>query len=319
MVELPRKKRKLEQSLLEDFSKGPTETQAGRDKSSDENTDLHITDLDDDSTATFGVESTFPCSCSTSSNLGIYWASIKPEGTEAESPFASLVSNVIQNQLVNTRYSAIKEGFGVKAWVANGCGGIKLIAERQRLVDTRYLAIKEDFGVRTWVFNGYGDIKIVAERAHRKLCLKEALQKHDLMLRSDSRLCSSYIERNEGELEDVVRAMVEMVEMKWFFKHTAYADLRWFKDYDYDYDCDYDSEYECNYGYNYNNGRSRRSPRVNRALKELAIEAWAKTFLERHRDMLTALDDFATHLPELERPPASLHEVIMKALRRAAD
>lgn len=61
---------------------------------------------------------------------------------------------------------------------------------------------------------------IAREKPLRILQLKNALTKHCLELREDSRLCKKYIETGEGDLDFIVQ---RMSEMKWLFE---YQDMR---------------------------------------------------------------------------------------------
>ncbi|KAI9013308.1 hypothetical protein BC832DRAFT_289962 [Gaertneriomyces semiglobifer] len=300
MVGKLRKKRTLEPSALPDrFDEVSTEMQAPRDESGDEDsTDSHIMDLNDDCwthVLNYVGHTSLPKLRELSvlnrrfHTLVIHhpiWAFIgrrlnlsgpKPKARKYKTWLSLVLTKRGKfcescfKRCSKPKTFLMGEPALAIATCAN-CYRTRSIAERQRIVDTRYLAIKEDFGVKEGVATGYGvDIKIFAEQAHRRSRLEEALRKHDLILRSDSKLCNSYGARNEGELEDVVTVMVEM---NWFFNHTAYDDLRWFEyfdndyssgyDCDYDYDSDYDNDYDYDYGYecycghNYNYGCKRQ-------------------------------------------------------------
>ncbi|KAJ3178678.1 hypothetical protein HDU85_005081 [Gaertneriomyces sp. JEL0708] len=188
-------------------------------------------------------------------------------------------------------------------------------AERERTVESDYADIKGDYRVKSWVLDGSRDINEIAEtirtKDQRKSRLVEALQKHRLTLRNDSRICEAYIERNEGVLEDVVRVMVEM---HWFFNHTDYASLRWvYEDED---------EYEGGCGYEYDHydryrGWGEPHRYVDSAVgKERAIEAWANKFYKKHRHLLTSIDDLPRYLSGSGCLPPSLHEDVLEALKR---
>ncbi|KAJ3098401.1 hypothetical protein HDU97_004029 [Phlyctochytrium planicorne] len=60
----------------------------------------------------------------------------------------------------------------------------------------------------------------------RRKILADALQERGLELRSDSRVCESFI-RGSGKLEEVVTTMIEM---NWYFNNTGYSRLRFVPD-----------------------------------------------------------------------------------------
>lgn len=57
----------------------------------------------------------------------------------------------------------------------------------------------------------------------RKSMLVNELKKHNLLLRSDSKLCKLYINGNQENLEHVI---LTMVEMDFLFKHAKYQRFR---------------------------------------------------------------------------------------------
>ena len=62
-------------------------------------------------------------------------------------------------------------------------------------------------------------IKYIKDKQERKNILISRLKEHNLQLRSDSELCSNYIEENDNDLDYVVNTMIEM---DFYFKYTNY-------------------------------------------------------------------------------------------------
>lgn len=70
---------------------------------------------------------------------------------------------------------------------------------------------------------------------NREAELEEELEKHGLILRSDSEMCRNYIYHNYPSMNEVVNIMIEM---NWFFNYTEYSSIirNMYFDSFYDYD-----------------------------------------------------------------------------------
>ena len=75
--------------------------------------------------------------------------------------------------------------------------------------------------IKNYIKDG-GNLDTITASIRREDALKKALKERGLTLRSDSRLCSEYIESGEIELEEVVEIMAEM---DWLFKNTDYKNI----------------------------------------------------------------------------------------------
>jgi hypothetical protein len=92
----------------------------------------------------------------------------------------------------------------------------------------------------------------------RRERLKAALAKRGCTLRNDSRLCKAFVERGEGDIEDVATVMEEM---KFFHEHTDYREI-------------YEEEREDELEY-----RGRFDPdEVSWAAQGIALREWARRF-----------------------------------------
>jgi hypothetical protein len=138
---------------------------------------------------------------------------------------------------------------------------------------------------------GGGAVKVAADiiatntRLH---ILERALEDRGCELRSDSRLCTGFVENDDGDPEDIA---VSMLEMKFFHNHTEYAsilddlweDARRERDGEYDSDID---EYE------YDNYHHIDPHELSSSAKSEAMKQWADT-----HDLDDVLD-----IPESLRP-----------------
>eukprot|EP00798_Chlamydomonas_sp_ICE-L_P026276 gene26276-biopygen11211 len=125
---------------------------------------------------------------------------------------------------------------------------------------------------------GGGAMKVAADiiatntRLH---ILERALEDRGCELRSDSRLCTGFVDNDDGDPEDIA---VSMLEMKFFHNHTEYAsilddlweDARRERDGEYDSDSDID-EYE------YDNYHHIDPHELSSSAKSEAMKQWADT------------------------------------------
>eukprot|EP00798_Chlamydomonas_sp_ICE-L_P028138 gene28138-biopygen32093 len=123
---------------------------------------------------------------------------------------------------------------------------------------------------------GGGAVKVAADiiatntRLH---ILERALEDRGCELRSDSRLCTGFVDNDDGDPEDIA---VSMLEMKFFHNHTEYAsilddlweDARRERDGEYDSDID---EYE------YDNYHHIDPHELSSSAKSEAMKQWADT------------------------------------------
>eukprot|EP00798_Chlamydomonas_sp_ICE-L_P003039 gene3039-biopygen20782 len=127
---------------------------------------------------------------------------------------------------------------------------------------------------------GGGAVKVAADiiatntRLH---ILERALEDRGCELLSDSRLCTGFVDNDDGDPEDIA---VSMLEMKFFHNHTEYAsilddlweDARRERDEEYDSDRD---EYE--YEYEYDNYHHIDPHELSSSAKSEAMKQWADT------------------------------------------
>ncbi|KAJ3299885.1 hypothetical protein HK104_006242 [Borealophlyctis nickersoniae] len=154
-------------------------------------------------------------------------------------------------------------------------------------------------------------------RGCRKDQLCARLKHFGLQLRNDSRLCESYIEEGEGNLDFVVDTMREM---SWFFRCTDYERLRicyddddWDPDWGLEGDSDSGSEWNSDWGSEWDSdwcSTRYREPRCyidSDEGKRLAILQWVDDLMKRCGDRLMSAKDFVNHVDPSVCPPESLH------------
>eukprot|EP00798_Chlamydomonas_sp_ICE-L_P000203 gene203-biopygen2174 len=96
-------------------------------------------------------------------------------------------------------------------------------------LDSRIFSVSESAcGARDLYVNsgrGGGAVKVAADiiaTSTRLHILERALEDRGCELRSDSRLCTGFVENNDGDPEDIA---VSILEMKFFHNHTEYASI----------------------------------------------------------------------------------------------
>ena len=184
---------------------------------------------------------------------------------------------------------------------------------RRALISLQYPNISTEQKVQRWLLSGDGSIVDIAmfyhERTHRKAEREEELRQrlamHGLKLREDSQLCEAYISDNEGSIDEIVDTMREM---GWFFKCTAYDNLRHFE---------YDDDWGYRYRHSFHNDDwgDRNTYIDSERGKELALARWADDFVKLFGHVLTSPEDFTRHLADI--PPPSLHSSIIDYIRKS--
>ncbi|PKK79837.1 hypothetical protein RhiirC2_704719 [Rhizophagus irregularis] len=159
--------------------------------------------------------------------------------------------------------------------------------------------------------------KMEREENDRRNLLTSKLKEHGLSLRSDSRLCNSFIEHGIGDPDRIVQIMTEM---NWFFKYTDYDNLRYVYNNDYLNDIDWEDgmfidRFDMPWRRYFGRPRTISTRRVDsESGKRLALERWVQQRFSK--GIFTSPSEDPT---SDQRPPPTLWEQINRIIDKKSN